>query len=251
MGIAIPRPPYYHTKYMLTWLRRMMGGGEEPRGKARPTKASSRADGPAAVTSRQRLIESLDDLIKSPGKACYRTLVELATSSTKDQFTDIVHCPAFVGSGIRDGELERIFSTGQGGKFQKTHMFNPSVRSFLVEGASIEQSIFLLRKPRGGSSADLTRFTIGRVPDNDILMNDVAISRAHAVVEIRGEGYYLKDLGSSNGTFVKGKLIDDRGTRLNDGDTVLFARYEFQFLTTEGLFDLLSKRSVAVIDAAL
>jgi pSer/pThr/pTyr-binding forkhead associated (FHA) protein len=70
------------------------------------------------------------------------------------------------------------------------------------------------------------------------------------VVEIRGEGYYLKDLGSSNGTFVNGSLIDDRGTLLKGGDSVRFARYEFLFLTADGLFELLKKRSVAAIDAA-
>jgi hypothetical protein len=197
---------------------------------------------------KQRLIDSLDDLIKSPGKACYRTLVELATTCTKDDFVSFVHCPAFVGAGIRDGELERLASTGQGNKGSKTQMFNPSMRSFLVEGASIEQSIFLLRKPMQGSPAELKRFTVGRVPENDILMNDYAISRSHALVEIRGESYYLKDLGSSNGTFVNGRLIDDRGTLLKDGDSVIFARYKFEFLSVDGLFQLLTKRSVALID---
>jgi hypothetical protein len=196
------------------------------------------------------LIDSLDDLIKTPGKACYRTLVELATTNTKRDFISLVHCPAFVGSGIRNGELERFSSSGQGGKWQKTQMFNPSMRAFLVEGASIEQSIFLLRKPMGGHISGLRQFTLGRTQENDILVNDFAISRSHAVVEIRGESYYLKDLGSSNGTYVNGYLIDDRGTLLEDGDTVRFARYEFQFLTAEGLFELLKKRSVAAIDAA-
>jgi hypothetical protein len=188
-------------------------------------------------------MRSLDDLIKTPGKACYRTLVALATTSTKDDFIYAVHCPAFVGSGIRDGELERVSPTGPSGKAQKTQMFNPSMRAFLVEGASIEQSIFLLRKPIEGRVSELRQFTIGRTQANDILMNDYAISRAHAVVELRGESYYLKDLGSSNGTYVNGFLIDDRGTLLADGDMVRFARYEFQFLTASGLFELLKKRA--------
>jgi len=211
------------------------------------TRGASQSGG--ATAGRQSLVNSLDDLIKTPGKACYRTLVALATTSTKDDFIYAVHCPAFVGSGIRDGELERVSSTGPTGKAQKTQMFNPSMRAFLVEGASIEQSIFLLRKPIERRGSELRQFSIGRTQANDILMNDYAISRAHAVVEIRGESYYLKDLGSSNGTYVNGFLIDDRGTLLADGDTVRFARYEFQFLAASGLFDLLKKRSVAVIDS--
>lgn len=233
-----------------SWLRRFLSSSEVPRqGSAGPVGDSQpfkRSFNP----SHQITIASLDDLIKTPGKACYRTLVSLATSSSKDDFVYAVHCPAFVGSGIRDGELERASPSRQSGKWQKTQMFSPSIRTLLVEGASIEQSIFLLRKPMSGRVAELRHFTIGRTHDNDILINDFAISRTHAVVEIRGEGYYLKDLGSSNGTYVNGKLIDDRGTLLEDGDTVRFARYDFLFLSTVGLFEMLKKRRVAALDAA-
>lgn len=93
-----------------------------------------------------------------------------------------------------------------------------------------------------GAVSELRRFSIGRTQDNDILMMDYAISRCHAEVEIRGEDYYLKDLGSSNGTYVNGKLIGDRGTMLHDLDLVRFARYEFQFLSAGGLYDLMRSR---------
>jgi len=233
---------------MFSWLRRIFSNGEDFQsgGALEGDRRSSEPEEPPA--SRQHLVDSLDDLIKTPGKACYRTLVELTSTSTKDDFRDLVHCPAFVGSGIRDGELERVSSPGQGGKWQKTQMFNPSMRALLIEGASIEQSIFLLRKPMSGPVSELKKFTIGRTQDNDILMNDFAISRSHAVVEIRGENYYLKDLGSSNGTFVNGKLIDDRGTLLENGDAVRFARYEFQFLAAEELFELLKRRSTSAMN---
>lgn len=235
---------------MLSWLRRIIGGGVAPRQGSGTPVGESKSSKRGFSASHRTMIASLDDLIKTPGKACYRTLVSLATSCLKDDFVYAVHCPAFVGSGIRDGELERASSSGQSGKWQKTQMFNPSMRSLLVEGASIEQSIFLLRKPMSGRVSELRQFTIGRTQDNDILINDFAISRAHAVVELRGESYYLKDLGSSNGTYVNGKLIDDRGTLLEDGDTVRFARYDFLFLSAVGLFELLKSRSVAAIDAA-
>jgi hypothetical protein len=235
---------------MLSWLRTILRGKEAPKSSVGQTVASRQSPIKKFSTAHELMINSLDDLIKTPGKACYRTLVSLATSSTRDDFVYAVHCPAFVGSGIRDGELERVAASGQSGKWQKTQMFNPSMRALLIEGASIEQSIFLLRKPFGGSSSELRQFTIGRTQENDILMNDFAISRSHAIVELRGEDYYLKDLGSSNGTYVNGKLIEDRGTLLRDGDAVRFARYDFIFLSVEGLFELLRKRSVAAIDSA-
>lgn len=218
---------------MLRWLRRI---GSR---KATPAVAQSQRVVSGEVIRRQNLIDSLDDLIKTPGKACYRTLVELATASSRDEFILFVHCPAFVGSGIRNGNLEK---GAVGGKWQKTQVFSPSEVQALVEGASLEQSIFLLRKNVEGSISELRRFSIGRTQENDLLMMDFAISRAHALVELRGDGYFLKDLGSSNGTYVNGDLIDDRGTRLDDGDSIRFARYEFQFLSAGAMYDLLKRR---------
>ena len=222
---------------MLRWLQRL-------RGKRRPPAAAAqRAEVDANVQGRQRLVDSLDDLIKTPGKACYRTLVELADASSKDEFIYFVHCPAFVGSGIQKGSLER--GGIGGGKWQRTQVFSASEVQSLVEGASIEQSIFLLRKPIQGNISELRKFSIGRTQGNDVLMMDFAISRAHALVELRGDAYFLKDLGSSNGTYVNGKLIDDRGTLLEDGDTIRFARYEFQFLSAGGVYEMLKQRGAS------
>ncbi len=161
-----------------------------------------------------------------------------------------VHCPAFVGSGIRDGELRRSSSSTTGWTAQITQMFNPSADGLLIEGASINHSIFLLRKRVTGYASELTRFTLGRGQGCDIVINDFAISRDHAVVEIRGGNFYLRDLGSSNGTFVNGTAIDDRGTLLVNGVTVRFARYEFQFLLAEGLYELMRERGVSALDAS-
>ena len=218
---------------MLRWFRKMRGK------KATPSVAQSQRGASGEVVRRQNLIDSLDDLIKTPGKACYRTLVELMNTASRDEFILFVHCPAFVGSGIRIGSLEK---GALGGKWQRTQVFSPSEVQALVEGASLDQSIFLLRKSVEGNISELKRFSIGRTQENDILMMDFAISRAHALVELRGDGYFLKDLGSSNGTYVNGELIDDRGTRLEDGDSVRFARYEFQFLSAGALYDLLKRR---------
>jgi hypothetical protein len=220
---------------MFRWLQKMTRRGSAGKLVETSTTAAHQGGG------RQSLVDSLDDLIKTPGKACYRTLGKLASDSSKDEFILFVHCPAFVGSGIRNGSLER--GGAAGGKWQRTQMFSPSEVQALVEGASLEQSIFLLRKPIEGNTSELRRFSIGRTQENDLLMMDFAISRAHASVELRGDGYFLKDLGSSNGTYVNGQLIDDRGTLLEDGDTIRFARYEFQYLSAGALYDLLRQRN--------
>ena len=229
---------------MFKWMKRLKKPAASPPRAVAHTGVNSGAKpgvSSGAVNHKKGLIDSLDDLIKTPGKACYKTLVELASSSTRDEFILSLHCPAFVGSGIQDGSLEKG-SFGAPGKGQKTQLFSASQIAELIEGASLDKCIFLLRKPLSGSIPELTRFTIGRTQDNDILMMDYAISRCHAEVEIRGQDYYLKDLGSSNGSYLNGKLLDDRGALLTDCDIVRFGRYEFQFLSAGGLYDLMRSR---------
>lgn len=167
-----------------------------------------------------------------------------------DDFATLVHCPAFVGAGIRDGELRRKSSPTTTWTAQITQMFNPAASGVLIEGASIDQCIFLLRKPITRHASELKRFMIGRGQGSDILINDFAISKEHAVVEIRGGSFYLKDLGSSNGTYVNGTAIDDRGALLDNGATVRFARYEFQFLLAPDLYELMMQRSVSASDSS-
>ena len=47
--------------------------------------------------------------------------------------------------------------------------------------------------------------TIGRVSTNDVCLNDKKVSRTHCTIEMRPEGLFLKDGGSSNGTWVNGQ----------------------------------------------
>lgn len=61
--------------------------------------------------------------------------------------------------------------------------------------------------------------TIGRAYDNSICIDDSRVSRYHAVIEERGDGFYLDDLGSSNGTTVNGEPVSAR-RRLEDGDVI-------------------------------
>ena len=57
---------------------------------------------------------------------------------------------------------------------------------------------------RAGESFPLEgeRMTVGRRPDSDVFLDDVTVSRDHAVLVHRGSDYYLDDLGSLNGTYV-------------------------------------------------
>lgn len=61
--------------------------------------------------------------------------------------------------------------------------------------------------------------TIGRKPDNDIIIDNQAVSGHHASITVEGDRLVLEDLGSLNGTFLNGQKISK--TELYNGDVVL------------------------------
>ena len=74
------------------------------------------------------------------------------------------------------------------------------------------------------------RTTIGRSPDNDIFLDDVTVSRKHAVLVQSGGELKIEDLGSLNGTFVNRRRIDS-ATRLESGDEVQIGKYRLSFIS--------------------
>ena len=74
------------------------------------------------------------------------------------------------------------------------------------------------------------RTTIGRSPDNDIFLDDVTVSRKHAVLVQTGGELKIEDLGSLNGTFVNRRRIDS-AVRLESGDEVQIGKYRLSFIS--------------------
>lgn len=72
------------------------------------------------------------------------------------------------------------------------------------------------------------RVTVGRAPDSDVFLDDVTVSRDHAVIVQRHGGWNLDDLGSLNGTYVNRERIDSH--RLVNGDEVQIGKYKLSFL---------------------
>jgi hypothetical protein len=71
------------------------------------------------------------------------------------------------------------------------------------------------------------RMSIGRRPDSEIFLDDVTVSRDHALLIRRGEGWYLDDCGSLNGTYVNRSRIESR--HLEEGDEVQVGKYKLTF----------------------
>jgi hypothetical protein len=70
--------------------------------------------------------------------------------------------------------------------------------------------------------------TIGRSPDCGIFLDDVTVSRRHAVLVRRDDGFFIEDQGSLNGTFVNRKRVES--AQLDDGDEVQVGKYRMTFL---------------------
>ena len=77
-----------------------------------------------------------------------------------------------------------------------------------------------------GLSAEQT--TIGRSPECDIFLDDVTVSRRHAVVMHQDSDLTIEDLGSLNGTFLNRRRIETGA--LTDGDELQIGKYRLTFL---------------------
>jgi hypothetical protein len=73
------------------------------------------------------------------------------------------------------------------------------------------------------------RMTVGRRPDSDVFLDDVTVSRDHALIVRRGSDWFLDDLGSLNGTYVNRRRIESE--RLGDGDELQVGKYKLTFLS--------------------
>jgi len=72
-----------------------------------------------------------------------------------------------------------------------------------------------------------TILTIGRDPSNDLVLPDAMVSRRHAVVELRGQKFFLRDCSSANGSVVNGDRVSERPLR--DGDLVAIGSMRLLF----------------------
>ena len=74
--------------------------------------------------------------------------------------------------------------------------------------------------------------TLGRRPYNDIVIDNLAVSGEHAVLQMVGADVFIEDLNSTNGTYINGKAIKKQ--LLTHNDTVEIGKYKIKFLVDEG-----------------
>jgi pSer/pThr/pTyr-binding forkhead associated (FHA) protein len=74
--------------------------------------------------------------------------------------------------------------------------------------------------------------SLGRRPYNDIVIDNLAVSGEHAVLQLVGNDVFIEDLNSTNGTYINGKAVKKH--LLQHNDTVEIGKYKIKFLVDEG-----------------
>lgn len=78
---------------------------------------------------------------------------------------------------------------------------------------------------------DQETFTIGRKPENDLIIDDTAVSGRHARILIIGTDAFIEDLQSTNGTLINNYRITKQ--MLADGDSILVGRHRLKFVAAK------------------
>ena len=86
--------------------------------------------------------------------------------------------------------------------------------------------LLVQRGPSAGARflLDTEEVTVGRHPDSDIFLDDITVSRRHAIFSRTEAGYAVRDLGSLNGTYVNRDRIE-REIGLSGGDEVQIGKF--------------------------
>jgi hypothetical protein len=137
-------------------------------------------------------------------------------------------CGAFLGA-VEAG-------AGEGGRDPVTATYRVGDTGELIpvdlDAATSQGPVLVIRSGGGrvGESftLDRDRMTIGRRPDSDVFLDDVTVSRDHALLVRRGDELFLDDLGSLNGSYVNRHRIESH--RLDDGDELQIGKYKLTFL---------------------
>ena len=132
-------------------------------------------------------------------------------------------CGAFLGDQAEGGgDTTEVYQVDETGELRPVDL-----DTVTHEGAT------LVIRSGGGRAGEAfkvagERMTIGRSPDAEVFLDDVTVSRNHALLVQRRDGLYIDDLGSLNGTYVNRRRIESH--RLQNGDELQVGKYKLTYL---------------------
>jgi len=128
-------------------------------------------------------------------------------------------CGAYLADEARPGATTAQYDLGDTG----------DVEALAPADSGDGPSLVIRTGGRAGDSFTLDgeRFTVGRDTDSDVFLDDVTVSRNHAVIVKRADGLHIDDLGSLNGTYVNRRRIESH--LLVDGDELQVGKYKLAF----------------------
>jgi pSer/pThr/pTyr-binding forkhead associated (FHA) protein len=91
-------------------------------------------------------------------------------------------------------------------------------------------ALVVLRGPNSGEiwTLDSDKIEVGRTDDNSLFLDDITVSRKHAIIEKLEDAWQLTDLGSLNGCYVN-KILIDVPTGIKTGDEIQIGKFRFSF----------------------
>jgi pSer/pThr/pTyr-binding forkhead associated (FHA) protein len=114
---------------------------------------------------------------------------------------------------------------------ETTQSYTPEEEADLEARRDIEGPALVIRSGGGRTgehfALERERTTIGRSPDCDIFLDDVTVSRRHAVALKQGDAFVIEDQGSLNGTFLNRRRIET--AELSDDDELQVGKYRLVF----------------------
>ena len=132
-------------------------------------------------------------------------------------------CGAFLAEAEKqEGDTTAAYQLDETGELKPVDMSEVA-----AEGAT------LAIRSGGGRAGEVfavagERMTIGRSPEAEVFLDDVTVSRNHALLVRRRDGLYIDDLGSLNGTYVNRRRIESH--RLQNGDELQVGKYKLTYL---------------------
>lgn len=144
-------------------------------------------------------------------------------------------CPSCGARALEGGVCAHCGATAEGATASFEAVAEAPEAGYVPEVGVTEVPVLIVRKGVEVGERfylEQPRITVGRDPASDIFLNDVTVSRAHAVLHVGADEVRLVDVGSLNGTYVNDEIVTE--ATLKSGDAVQIGRFQMVFLSGGG-----------------